>query len=250
MKWTEESILKGLSFAKDDRYTSMAQLLETLQHDPVENAKKRRAERNRKLLVFFLIILTFTLPVGVWYGFRYQTVQLCKAAEADLQGVWDDVTKASVKKAFLDTNKSFALDTWVRVEKTVDRYHHDWMQMRSDVCEAKWIRGTQSEEAFDLRMRCLRKRLIELGSLVKIFANADASVVEKSAQASATLTGIDVCQDEEALRSSYPPPKTPEANAKVTEIRDKLTEAEALEKTGKYREGLALVRKLEKEVEC
>ena len=119
--------------------------------------------------------------------------------------------------------------------------------MRSDVCEARLIRGTQSEELFDLRMSCLRKRTQEVGSLVKVFSKADAGVVQKAIQASMSITSIATCADEEALRAPYPPPKTKDDIAKVTQIRDKLTEVEALEKTGKYRKGLELAHKLKQQ---
>ena len=119
--------------------------------------------------------------------------------------------------------------------------------MRGKVCEARIIRGTQSEELFDLRMSCLRERIGELGALAKVFTGADAGVVQKAVQASSSLTSINLCADEKALRASYPPPKTKEAKNKVAAIREKLAEVDALYKTGKYRDGLNQAKKLEKE---
>ena len=94
-------------------------------------------------------------------------------------------------------------------------------------------------------MSCLRQRVGELGALANVFAKADAGIVQKAIQASSSLTKIGICADEEALRAPYPPPKTAEDKAKVAAIREKLVDVVAFEKTGKYREGLDLARKLE-----
>ena len=96
-------------------------------------------------------------------------------------------------------------------------------------------------------MGCLQKRVGELKALVEIFTRADAVVVQKAIQASTSLSSIGICADEEALRAPYPPPKSKEAKAKVEAIRESLAKVRAHEKTGKYKEGMQLARKLEKE---
>ena len=56
-----------------------------------------------------LILVTIALPIGVWYGLRYRTFQLCKAAEGEFEGVWDDATKASMTTGFLGYTKTLCL---------------------------------------------------------------------------------------------------------------------------------------------
>ena len=55
--------------------------------------------------------------------------------------------------------------------------------------------------------------------------------------------------DVEALRSRIPPPKDEQTKQKVAAIREKLAKVEALEKTGRYSEGLTLAKKLRLEVQ-
>ena len=78
--------------------------------------------------------------------------------------------------------------------------------MRSDVCEARLISGTQSEELFDLRMNCLRKRIRELGALARVLTRVDAGVVQKSVEASSSLANIAVCADIDASNSTLAAP--------------------------------------------
>ncbi len=139
---------------------------------------------------------------------------------------------------------------WERVHKIFDDYTKEWADHYTQACEATHVKGDQSDEGLDLRMGCLRKRMGELGALVKIFTGADAGVVQKAVQASSSLTDIKTCADEKALRAPYPPPKTDEAKEKVADIREKLSEVEALRKTGKYHDGLELARKLDKEAKA
>ena len=153
--WLWQIIRKGLSVKPEDRYATIDSLLEDLDKDPEEERRQKRLAQKRKLFVAALILLTIALPIGVWYGLRYRTFQLCKAAEGEFEGVWDEATKAMIEKAFLGTETSFAKGTWNRVVKIFDGYQADWMQMRSDVCEAKLIIGTQSEELFDLQNELL-----------------------------------------------------------------------------------------------
>ena len=185
--------------------------------------------------------------MGIWYGLRYRTFHLCQATETELAGIWDKQTKASIRQAFLDTQKSYALGTWQRVKRTFDDYLTQWSQMRAEICEARWMSATQSEELFDLRMSCLSKRRQNLKALTKVFAKADSKVLQKAVQASSSLDSIAPCADEDALRAPYPPPKTEEDREEVAAIREKLAEVEALTKTGKYREGLTLAKMLETE---
>ena len=82
---------------------------------------------------------------------------------------------------------------------------------------------------------------------IKVFSEADKTVVEKSVQAVASLSGFSNCNDVEALQSKIPPPKDEQTKKKVAAIREKLSEVEAFNKTGKYKEGLEAAEKLEKE---
>ena len=243
-RYLTQILARGLSKKAKDRYPSMEALLDKLKHDPEEIAQKRSSARKRKFLLISLVVCTIALPIVIWHGLRYRTFHLCKAAEGEFETVWDNATKTTMRETFLATGKFFALETWERVEKTIDHYLTEWMQLRSDVCEARLIRGTQSEELFDLQMSCLKTRKHELKALTNIFTRADTGVVQKAVQASSSLTRIASCADEKALRAPYPPPKTAPAKAMVATIRNRIVDIEALRKTGKYREGLELAQQV------
>ena len=242
--WLYDIVKRGLEVKPEDRYPSMDALLVELRHDPEEEERKRRALRIRRLGWTTIILLAVVLPVGVWYGMRYRTVQLCKDTSREFSGIWDNATKDTVKSAFIAIGKPYVQGTWKRVVRIFDNYLDDWKLMRSDICEARHIHGTESEDLFDRRMSCLKKRKQELKALTKVFSNADRGVVEKAVNAGSSLIGIKICADESALRSPYLPPKTAGAKEEVAAIRKRLVEIDALKKTGKYQKALELAKKL------
>lgn len=245
--WLWQVVKRGLSANRNDRFASMGELLDELARDPMQENLQKRMALKRKLYLFGVVLLSIGLPISIWYGLRYRTLERCKSTEAEFAGVWDRPAQASVQKAFLNIEKPYSQWTWKRVKAIFGKYLTSWTQMRSDVCEARLIRGTQSEELFDLRMSCLKSRMQEFKALIAVFAKADTGVVHKAVEASTSLTHIDICADEKALRAPYPPPKTAQVKEKVASIREKLAAVEALTKTGQYREGLVLVKKLEKQ---
>ena len=236
--WLWQIVRKGLQVDLQSRHQSMELLLEELRNDPLKARRERSYGRRRISFLVLVITLAIILPIGVWSGLRYRTVQLCKAAKSELSGVWDKEMKTTVQISILNTKKTFSKETWDRLEKILDQYIADWNQMRSDVCEARWLHASESEELFDLRIACLRKNLREFEALVNVLTTANAGVVEKAIQASSSLPKIEVCADNEALTARIEPPRDIATQKMVEVTRAQLTRADALSRTGQYQQGL------------
>ena len=207
--------------------------------------RQNRKGRLRRTAVFGIMV---TIVFGAaWSGNHLLRSELCTGAQQEIATVWNQQVKENINKSFLGTGVSYAKDTVVRVHKLFDDYTEKWSKHYTKACEATHVKGEQSDEVLDLRMGCLRKRIGEIEALLKVFAAADPGVVQKAVLASTSLTFVSSCANVEALRASYPPPKTVEEKAKVAAIREKLAEVEAMSKTGKYREGLKLAEVLDEE---
>ena len=96
-------------------------------------------------------------------------------------------------------------------------------------------------------MGCLNRHLRNAKALGKVFEVADKTVVAKAIQAVSSLSGFSNCDDVEALQSKIPLPKDEKTKNKVEALREKLAAIEALERTGKYRDGLELAEKIQQE---
>jgi tetratricopeptide (TPR) repeat protein len=112
--------------------------------------------------------------------------------------------------------------------------------MHTEACEATRVRGEQSEQLLDLRMECLTRRLRELKATTDLFSSADNQVVENAARAAQSLPDLDPCADAASLQATLRPPPDRDTRARVEELRARLATVRALEKAGKYREGVQL----------
>ncbi len=230
-------VLRGLSVSKEDRFGSMEFLLLALSKDP--RVFWRRAIA---LTTVFLMVSVSFVGAAVWQA---QKQRLCQEANKHLKQVWDDPTRQTVRAAFLETGRKYALDTFQKVGESLDSRAAAWVAMRTDACEATHLRGDQSQQLLDKRMQCLDRRLSEMRALTELFAGkADAHVVDEAVHAVLALTSLEGCADVEALSAAVPPPEDGAVRAKVELLHDRLAEATALQLAGKYRESLEMTRKI------
>jgi Tfp pilus assembly protein PilF/predicted Ser/Thr protein kinase len=230
--WLRTIVVRGLAPKPDERWPSMRALLDALADDP--------AVRRRK---WFAVATVVGLLGGVTWGLSWavrEDAQTCAGFDERLAGVWDDDRRAKVSAAIEATKLSYAPGTWQRVEQRLDEYTQQWLAARVQACEATH-NGEQSAELLDLRMACLDERLQHVRATVDVLARADETVVKKAVEAVANLPTLERCADVDALTASIPPPEDPEVAKRVAALDEQLVQAEALEKTGKYAEGLLLV---------
>jgi tetratricopeptide (TPR) repeat protein len=124
--------------------------------------------------------------------------------------------RAQARAAFLATGRPFAASTWAEVDAALGRHLDRWGAARTSACEATRVRGERSEEAYDLRMRCLEGQLDELDALGALFTSADGDVVEHAVAAAYALPAPSACDDAAERRAR--PPKDPAARAAVERL--------------------------------
>src|SRR5215472_5457995 len=240
--WLRQILLKGLKTNAAERYPSMDALLADLEKDP--------AIARRRWLYVAGVAAVIAIPLIGYRQIKHQQSLLCKGAEKELAGIWNDKTSAGISRAFMATGKPFAQTAAANVGKALDRYSKDWVTMFTQACEATRLRGTQSEELLDLRMECLSRRRAGFQALIEIFANADGKVVERSVDAAQALASLEGCADVAALKAPVRPPADPTVRAKVDELRRKLATANAMHAAGKFREGVTLATQIASEAKA
>jgi tetratricopeptide (TPR) repeat protein/predicted Ser/Thr protein kinase len=223
--WLRRVVVRGLSVRPGDRWPSMDTLLAELGRDP-------GASRRRLWAVLGAVgVLGTSIALG--YQAREEGLLACAGAEQKLVGVWDEAREQQVRAAFEATGLPLAPATWKRVDALLDAYARDWVSQRTEACQATQV-GEQSAEMLDLRMRCLDDRLRQLGARVDVLAAADEMVLERAAAAAAQLPPLTTCADLDALSAQVRPPEDPEVARVVGEVRETLTQAQALADAGKY----------------
>src|SRR5439155_10781321 len=115
---------------------------------------------------------------------------------------------------------------WASTEPAVDAYAARWVKLRTDVCEATRVRGDQSEQLLDLRIRCLDRRLDEVAAYLSLLDAGDAKVIEQAVQAAQSFTDPRSCQSAQVTTEQLP--EGPDQRAATVKARKALSEAKAL----------------------
>jgi tetratricopeptide (TPR) repeat protein len=225
--WMRRAVLRGLRVDPEERYPSMKELLQELEHDP------GRAWVRRGVAVALLALVATTF--GVLVHARVARQRACTNGEEQIRSAWNDARKKAVHDAFVATKKPFADDVWRSVERTLDAYVKGWLDVHAEACGAK---GSLPPDIARARASCLEERSGELGSLTSVLEHADDDVMKHAAFASRALTPLEQCEDARSARA-----KTREEGARdgrVRELRARLVEAKVLGDAGRFSEGRAL----------
>ncbi|HEY4119866.1 MAG TPA: serine/threonine-protein kinase [Byssovorax sp.] len=206
------------------RFASMKELLRALE---------REAPRGR--LLWAGAVAAIVASVFAWAATRAlgERSRVCKSAPTELAGVWDAGKKQAISAAFRATGAPFADAALRSVERAGDAYASAWIAARTDACEATRVRGEQSDAVLTLRMECLDRRRRELDAAAKLFARADADVVEHAVSALGAVAPVAACNDTTALLASVRPPESPALRKQVEALRDEIDRVRALDAAGK-----------------
>jgi tetratricopeptide (TPR) repeat protein len=239
-RWLREALRRGLRTPPEERYPSMDVLLRELERDP-------DARRRRWLASGTIVLVTAGLFSSLGY-LHARRSRLCGGGEEALAGIWNPARRRAIHAAFAATRLPFAETVWRSVDLEMDRYTRDWAVGRRRACEATRVRGEQSEDLLDRKMFCLDQRLRDVQALTVVFSRADAKVVERASEAVSGLSDLSSCSQAGALLEKTPPPRDPAVRARVQALQGDLAAAKALQKSGKYREGLARAEAMKGEV--
>jgi eukaryotic-like serine/threonine-protein kinase len=226
-RWLRQVVLRGLALRPEDRWPSMAALVERLELHP----------RRRRRGLWVVGAMGVALVVGslATRGLSAPADPCARGAEA-LAEVWSASTRASVQQALAAGATTYAEDTAALAMQRLDDYAAQWAAGHRDACE-DYHRGGQSDEALDLRGACLDERLRELRALVSVLGQADPEVRRHAVEAVDGLPSLGLCDDVPALRVRMPMPKDPAMRAEVDALEDARVHMHALGRAGRYEDG-------------
>lgn len=229
--WLRRAVLRGLSFAPDDRFPGMHALLGAL-------ARGHARARSRRALAGVAALGLFA--GAAWAGQRLDEgrreaacLGLADAADA----VWNDAARDRLQLVLRAVAPAHAEATAARLVPQLDAWATRWRRVRVGTCLLSAVRGAWDP---DLRARadeCLDERLARFSALVAALARADAAAAHQAVSAAARLAPPDACGDPTYLPRR--PALPPAGRADVQEVRQALSHAAGLELTGQYAAGLA-----------
>ncbi|HEY5924018.1 MAG TPA: serine/threonine-protein kinase [Kofleriaceae bacterium] len=151
----------------------------------------------------------------------------CAGSGERLAKIWDPARKAELQAMF-------GPEVWPQIASNLDRYTSTWVDRHRETCRATHVRGEQSAELLDLRMRCLDGKLADVSALLARFAETGRELRFKAIDATAGLPGFADCDDTQRLRAGIQLPAEPSARARIAELEQEVAKAVSYDKIGKY----------------
>ncbi len=229
-------LARALSPSPDARYPSMDALVVALARDPYTRFARAGAAAGAAVVL--------AVGAAAAYARLGPHPQVCggDSSPRDHSIPWSESEGRAVNARFREVAPALADEAWPRVKTSLDGYAESLREARVATCEATRVQGRQSERTMELRMQCLDRRQEELAAMTRVLTEADVASVRRSTSAASAMTPVTACSDPAAALSSTPIPEDPRAREQVAQLRLDLARAAALERAGKYREGLELAR--------
>jgi serine/threonine protein kinase/tetratricopeptide (TPR) repeat protein len=220
-RWLSRIVQRTLRERPEDRFADLDALMGAL------DAGLRRRRRSLQLggaAVIAVLVVTLAAATG----------GRDPCADAAAWGdAWDQDGQAALAAAFERSGHGGDGAVAASVGRTLSRYRDEWSAMRREACRATHQRGEQSQVLLDLRVQCLERNRREVAALVRVFREADATVVDRAPDAVRSLPGLAACADADALRATAPLPADPASRARIAALEERLARGLALEQAGK-----------------
>jgi len=223
--WLERALIRGLEPKPSARWPSMAALLDELERMP---------RRRRRVVIGAAMLAVVGATAGaVWIAAPRRAVDPCAGDDARLGGVWDGARRAAVRAHLVASDRASGEARFAAAAALLDRYAGDWQAMRTEACRSNRVDGGQSDALFERRMRCLDRRLAELGDSAAALDGArDRTAVDRALMSAHQLTGLAACADADALMAALPPPDDPARRAEVEAAEHEVAAVERDRKAG------------------
>ena len=206
---------RGLAFAPDARWPSVAALLDELAAAAAPPARPRLG-------------LPLALAGAIGAGALVVAVtslggadDTCAAAGAPAREVWTDAARERVRARFASSGAPFAADAFAAVDRAIGDWLGRWAIAASGTCRAVHVDEVETAAGGALRERCLDARLDEVAALVDALAGADLAAIERAPALATTLPELGACADAAALAGPTPPPAGA-ARARVDDVGAKV----------------------------
>ena len=230
---------RGLSRDPDDRFESMAALLEALA-DPPATGRRWAGLGAAALGVGGLVWAVSQEPAA-------EPDDPCAGGNARVAEIYGESVRTDIEQALVDPSLAWSRRVADTVQTELDGYAHAWAAAHREACEASHVRHEQTGDLLDARMACLDRRLSALEVTVTELITADADVREDAVPLVAALPPLPPCADVAALQSSVALPSDRQTQERVAEARRSIEQAHAAQQLHRGKEALELIEQAQRD---
>lgn len=219
---------RGLALRPEKRFPSVAAMVDALE--------RAAAPRRAPVLIGALGALALAGAFAVPRQIVPRTA--CNLDATPFQHVWDDARRTALEQAFLATGRPNAAETFGRFAGRLDDFRSSWLSMKQASCEATHVRGEQPERVASLRSACLNRKLAGVATLVDVFSEVDAKMIDRAG--GVTPESLGDCADVAALTGNAAKlPDDPQRRAWIEEVSGGYDITNALLTAGRWQAAVA-----------
>jgi tetratricopeptide (TPR) repeat protein len=216
---------RGLSRSPDARYPSLDALLDDLE---------RAARPRRRLLALMAASLAVSV-VAAGAAARARFVDRCDVDAQSFDRAWGPSQQAAVQAAFSASGNPRAASTFHLVAGLLGDYRNRWQHAKQEACLATHGEREQSQKILDLRYACLDRKLVQLGTLVRLLEQPDAALVDRAPEALDAIAQLRDCSDVAVLvGESDRVPDDPARRAQLEALQARSDSLEAILSAGRW----------------
>lgn len=230
---------RGLSRRPEDRFDSMAALLEAL-------AEPAPASR-RWAGLGVAIVGGGGLLWAASQSPKEVAEDPCAAGATRVADVYADGSRAAIEASLVDESLAWSRRVADTVLVELDGYANTWAAAHREACEASHVRHEQTGTLLDARMACLDRRLSALEITVAELAAGEDDVRENAVPLVAALPPLAPCADVAALQSGVALPADEITRTRVADARRIIEEAHAAESLHRAPKVLELIEQAQRE---
>jgi tetratricopeptide (TPR) repeat protein len=236
--WLRRIVARSLAADPRERFPSMQAMIAAL-------TRPRGWRRLRVPVAIATLVAVSVVAVATRGGSA--ALAPCDGGVSDIDPIWSAVIRSRIGAAFDAVHASWVRETRDLALQGLDDYRTRWINAHRNACLAH-RRGAQSEALLDRRMLCLQRRRVDLQNAVSVMAKLDAGAALHAVELVARLPAINDCADVERLEAQSPrPPAAVEGD--VARVRDRLSQAVALDRIGRNLEAVTLATAVSAEAE-
>jgi tetratricopeptide (TPR) repeat protein len=221
--WLRRILLRGLAVEPEQRWPSVAALLDALEETP-------RRRRRRWLIAGGA---TAMLAIAIAFVAMPSADDPCTGGTAELERAWPRVDRVAALVRIAGLGPYGQVLAPLLAQQLGDHTAR-WLAGYMDACVAH-RRGVQSSELLDRRIGCLERSRLALTAVADVIRGADSPTLPETVLAVRSLPDPAACADIIAVLASVPPPPR-ELAARVSGVTATLERAQVYLAAGRSAE--------------
>jgi tetratricopeptide (TPR) repeat protein len=237
--WVHAVIERGLKPEPEQRFASMKDLLDALDHDP--------SHRRRIWAMGSCLAAACAVAITAYGRHRVELRARADQGVSLMAATWNSTVEQKTRASLVEADPKFGAEIAEQTVRKIGEYAAAWTSTHRQISEATLLSGEQDAATMARRLRCLERGREQLAALTEVLLHADAAVSHRATDATFALPAPAGCANSDVANIPAPP-SAPDARARVLEAERAAAQARAYAEVGQDRQAEDIIARVLPEV--